>query len=158
MIHTWLEQWTAPYMEVMGEKSMTCTSPLKCGSFTICRALAGFTLMMRLLPRLSTLHPYICSHTAVGIGGRAGCVASLGGVRVCLCVTCCQQSGLLTHLPVSLSSSTSTDVSASAAVERNLRFSFVTCSKRIEWRQYREEHGRVDMTQQWVSAPAGRRP
>jgi hypothetical protein len=41
--------------------SSTCTSPLKWGSLTIRRALAGLTLMMRLLPRFSTLHPYICT-------------------------------------------------------------------------------------------------
>jgi hypothetical protein len=28
---------------------------------TICLADDGFTLMMRLLPRFRTLHPYICS-------------------------------------------------------------------------------------------------
>ena len=50
-------------MEVIGEKSMTCTSPLKCGSLTICLAEDGFTLMMRLLPRFKTLHPYICGNT-----------------------------------------------------------------------------------------------
>lgn len=35
---TWLEQCTAPYIDVMGEKSTTCTSPRKRGSRTICLA------------------------------------------------------------------------------------------------------------------------
>ncbi len=33
---------------------------MKCGDLTICRALLGCTLMMRLSPRLSTLHAYAC--------------------------------------------------------------------------------------------------
>lgn len=61
--HTWLLQWTAPYMEVMGVKSTTCTSPWKLGSRTICLAVPECTLMTLLLPRLSTLHPYSCTHT-----------------------------------------------------------------------------------------------
>ena len=51
-------QCTEPYMEVMEEKSITRTSPLKCGLLTIWRALSGCTDTTRLSPRLSTLHAY----------------------------------------------------------------------------------------------------
>mmetsp|Transcript_8981 Transcript_8981/g.27249 ORF Transcript_8981/g.27249 Transcript_8981/m.27249 type:complete len:285 (+) Transcript_8981:344-1198(+) len=57
---TWLAQCTEPYIDVMDEKSMTLTSPLKLGCLTIWRAVGGCTLMMRWSPRLSTLHAY-CS-------------------------------------------------------------------------------------------------
>ena len=60
MSPTWLLQCTAPYIDVMGVKSIICTSPRKWLSRTICRAVCACTLMMRLLPRFSTLQPYSC--------------------------------------------------------------------------------------------------
>ena len=58
---TWEEQCTAPYMEVMGVKLTTCTSPWKWGLRTIWRAVAACTLSTLLLPRFSTLQPYSCA-------------------------------------------------------------------------------------------------
>lgn len=60
---TWEEQCTAPYMEVMGVKLTTCTSPLNLGSRTIWRAVLACTLSTLLFPRFSTLHPYSCTAT-----------------------------------------------------------------------------------------------
>jgi hypothetical protein len=54
---TWDAQWTAPYMEVTGPKSMTCTSPRNAGFLTIDRAVPACTEMILELPRLSTLQP-----------------------------------------------------------------------------------------------------
>ena len=74
----WLLQCTAPYMDVMGVKSMICTSPRKWLSRTIWRAVCACTLMMRLLPRLSTLQPYSCARAPQrGVRRRS---RALGGV------------------------------------------------------------------------------
>ena len=57
LLTTWLEQCTAPYIDVIGEKSTTCTSPRNLGSRTICRAVPAWTEMILEFPRLRTLQP-----------------------------------------------------------------------------------------------------
>ena len=57
LLTTWLEQCTAPYIDVIGEKSTTCTSPRNFGSRTICLAVPAWTEITFELPRLRTLQP-----------------------------------------------------------------------------------------------------
>ena len=57
--------------------ALTCTSPLKYGDRTICRAVSGCTEMIRSCPRLRQLQPYSCTHQVM-----AGGLAPLWGKKI----------------------------------------------------------------------------